>query len=105
MGCLTNQQEIQQAVKKLLVKLGCRKVIVLGPNRREMKFAYVVVTDQEESNRLETLGRMKREGLCYQDSMLSLSRRRRCSPNVMNALYIMATYQMNTTRGIDRMRV
>ncbi|XP_051153639.1 uncharacterized protein LOC127276930 [Leptopilina boulardi] len=63
LDCLTQEAEVQQVLEKELGKPGSRKVTVLGPNQRGMKLA-VVVTNQEEADRLEELGRIKVGFMC-----------------------------------------
>ncbi|XP_043481249.1 uncharacterized protein LOC122510557 [Leptopilina heterotoma] len=59
MDTLTEQKDVKEALDKLsTVRAGSRKVTVLGPNKRGIKLA-VVVTSQEDAHKLEKIGHIK----------------------------------------------
>ncbi|XP_043470912.1 uncharacterized protein LOC122504080 [Leptopilina heterotoma] len=59
MDALTEKKDVEDALEKVsTVPAGSRKVTVLGPNKRGVKLA-VVVTSQEDADKLEKVGHVK----------------------------------------------
>lgn len=80
LDCLTQKEEVQQALKRKLKKPRSRKVTVLVPNHRGMKFA-VLDTDPKEA-----------KGIDAKDSLLELIFN---TKNISCFYYFLTVYEIN----------